>query len=255
MKKFLIFPVLMGILIFSGCGKTEEKIVEEIKVQGGEIIEENLETDKEETEKVYNDEVIKKEEVKSSKENDVLNEESNELGDWETYEDEEYGFKIKHPKNCRIAGAPGNINVGIDCSKEISDSAYILFNEVSVNSLFGYDVSPELALNFDDFSIEKIVNIFYKVNKSEQDRYPDRNLSEVSKFLLNGKTAYKFNIDTAYCSNVNEEDYSCGGGGRIDFLSALVFIESDDKKHKLKLEAPKEDDTAQKMLNSFEFIK
>ncbi|MCK4635517.1 MAG: hypothetical protein KAT32_01520 [Candidatus Moranbacteria bacterium] len=71
MKKFLIFPVLLGVLVFSGCGKTDKKIVEEVKIQGEEMVEDNLDNNKKETEEM--DEVDEAEVEENFIENKVVN--------------------------------------------------------------------------------------------------------------------------------------------------------------------------------------
>lgn len=106
MKKFLIIPVLMGILIFSGCGKADEKVVEEVKIQGRKMVEETLEVGKKEVDRIEEKnegkmvEIQKTESEESESNESLTNKENNEFDDWQTYANEKIMFK--YPKGWYI---------------------------------------------------------------------------------------------------------------------------------------------------------
>jgi hypothetical protein len=149
-------------------------------------------------------------------------------------------INLKYPSICSINGIPSGGNSGIICNQS-DKHTYLLFEDLSL-----------LHPNFSKLNIKAIADIYHKAMEREASEFPNRFLGNVLEVTVNGRAAYQFSFDTAYCLGVFKEDYSCGGGSLVEEPTTLVFIES-SKNKKIVLTLPRDNTTAQAMLETLSF--
>ena len=193
MKKFLIFPILMGVLIFSGCGKVEEgSNTNDLNGgQSGDIVEE-----------------VGEETVDES------------MVAWKTYQDESLGFSIAYPDGWVIARPKSLLTDAYwlsDSSADNSLKRVININPVSGPENYSYAINV-YAKNEDVYKQKEAIIASVGNQFSESVRKEER--SEIT-FNNSNATLFTVTVSNSTVNNWYSENIILEGDRYIYLIPVL----------------------------------